>query len=137
MAELSIYTLGGLRVQQGEKVLRISQQRAQALLAHLAVERRSHPRETLASLLARSEADDQEARKQLRYALWLLRRDVGVAGEPLVTTEDMVSLAPGIWVDVAEFEALAAGGDPEGWSRAAALYRGPLLEGFHLAENLD
>ncbi|MBI3962615.1 MAG: AAA family ATPase, partial [Deinococcus sp.] len=137
MAELSIYTLGGLRIQQGEAVVRVREQRAQALLAYLAVERRPHPREVLASLLVGEGVGDRKAREHLRHALWVLRRDLGAAAEQVVVDGDTLRLATATWTDVAEFETLASGRDPQGWPRAVALYQGPFLEGFYLPGTLD
>jgi DNA-binding SARP family transcriptional activator len=68
---------------------------------------------------------DQSARASLRSALWALRRRLG---ERLVVEGERVSLkdSGGVWVDVREFERLAASGEPEA---ALSLCRGELLEG--------
>ena len=68
---------------------------------------------------------DQSARASLRSALWVLRRRLGDA---LAVDGERVGLRdePGLWVDVREFERLAAG-DP---AAALELCRGDLLEGL-------
>ena len=69
---------------------------------------------------------DQSARASLRSALWVLRRRLGDA---VSVDAERVGLRdePGVWVDVREFERLAAGDDP---AAALELCRGDLLEGL-------
>lgn len=69
---------------------------------------------------------DTTARADLRSALWSLRRDLG---DWLVTDEDRIGLrgAPGVWVDVREFDRdVDAGRD----AQALELARGELLDGI-------
>ncbi|HYC32172.1 MAG TPA: BTAD domain-containing putative transcriptional regulator [Gemmatimonadales bacterium] len=102
-----------------------------ALLAWLAVgsPRRFHRRDTLLALFW-PDADDAHARAALRRALYFLRARLGpevLAGrgdDEIGVPEDA------LWCDAAAFEAALAAGDAE---RALGLYRGPLLDGLHVA----
>lgn len=102
-----------------------------ALLAYLAV---AHPRECcprdelLALFWPEDEAD--RARTTLRQTLRLLRRTLGFRA--LESRGDGIRLAPGsFWCDASAFEEALDAGRPE---EAAALYRGPLLQGFHFRD---
>jgi DNA-binding SARP family transcriptional activator/tetratricopeptide (TPR) repeat protein len=117
--------LGALEVElNGAVIDSPASQRPWALFAYLALAPRPVPR---AELSTRFWPDvlDQSARASLRSALWALRRRLG---ESLVVEGERVGLREeeGLWIDVREFERLAAG-DPE---QALALCRGELLEGI-------
>jgi len=89
------------------------------------------PRDKLIAMLWGDRGDDQ-ARASLRQALAELRRTLGDTA-PLQTEADTVRLDPAlIAVDALEFEKAARAGD---LGKAAALYRGPLLDGLHLRED--
>ena len=115
--------------------LTLPTRKTKALLAFLALPPgRSHPREKLASLLWGGMREAQ-ARRGLRQSLFTLRKAVG--GEPpaLLIDGETVALNPSaVDVDVAEFERQVAEGTPAALDRAAALYRGELLEGLALQE---
>jgi DNA-binding SARP family transcriptional activator/tetratricopeptide (TPR) repeat protein len=118
--------LGALEVElNGGVVDSPASQRPWAVFAYLAITARPVARGELA---ARFWPDvlDQSARASLRSALWALRRHVG---EALDVDGERVGLAggPDVWLDVREFERLAAAGDP---ARALELCRGDLLEGL-------
>ena len=82
----------------------------QELLSYLLVRRdRSHPRETLASLLW-GDSSTEKSKKYLRQALWHLQsglevRDPG-APQLLLVEHDWVQLnwQSSLWLDVADFE---------------------------------
>jgi DNA-binding SARP family transcriptional activator len=82
--------------------------KATALLAYLALERGSHSREKLASLLW-GESPEAQARASLRQAL---RRLHAVLGEDLVADRATVRLAAPLDSDVARFLELCSRGDP-------------------------
>jgi TolB-like protein len=138
MAGLSIMLLGGLEITGGEAAARASLTRkAKALVAYLALRGgRGQSREKLAELLWGNSAEEQ-ARANLRQALSSIRRALNGDGAAyLVTDRDQISLAgPDIDLDVVLFEHLAAEATPDALKRAAALYKGDLLEGFSLKEN--
>lgn len=123
---LEVRLLGELRVDQDGKLIPSpGSQRPWAVFAYLALSQRPVPRAELASRFW-PDVLDASARASLRSALWALRRQLGDA---LVVGRDHAALAeaPAPWVDLREFERLAAGGDVEG---ALALCRGALLEGL-------
>jgi DNA-binding SARP family transcriptional activator len=120
----------------------------QELLSYLLVRRdRSHPRETLASLLW-GESSTEKSKKYLRQALWHLQSGLEVrdAGAPqlLLVEHDWVQLnwQSSLWLDVADFEKafLTTQGVPgkqlnkihaELLKDAVKLYRGDLLDGCY------
>jgi TolB-like protein len=100
--------------------------KVRALLAYLALSPDLPcPREKLMALLWSDRAEEQ-ARASLRQALTELRHALGEPS-PLRTEQDSVSLdSAGIVVDAVELARLAKAGK---LNEAAALYRGPLLDG--------
>jgi TolB-like protein/Tfp pilus assembly protein PilF len=100
--------------------------KVRALLAYLALSPGLPcPREKLMALLWSDRAEEQ-ARASLRQALTELRHALGEPS-PLRTGQDTVSLdSLGIVVDAVEFPRLVKAGK---LAEAAALYRGPLLDG--------
>ncbi len=114
----------------------LSERKAQALLAYLALNPdRHHGRGELAALLWGDRATTQ-ARASLSKCLTGLRRAVGNGAEALFETDrDGVTLRGGaIDVDVARLRRLAGSDDCEDLSKAARLYQGELLAGFATSE---
>jgi TolB-like protein len=138
MAKLHIALLGGLEIAGSEMTARASLTRkARALVAYLALRGgRGQSREKLAELLWGDSAEEQ-ARANLRQALSSIRKALnGDGAVHLVTDGDQISLAgANIDLDVAEFELLVAEATPTALKRAAALYKGDLLDGFSLKED--
>ena len=101
-----------------------------ALLCYLALAtpRGSHRRDTLLPLFW-PEHDAEHARNSLSQSVHILRRSLGP--ETILSSGDTLSLAWGdLWCDAVAFgEGLDAGRLAE----AVELYRGELLEGFHIA----
>ena len=117
--------LGALEVELNGAVIDSPvSQRPWAVFAYLVLASRPVARGELASRFW-PDVLDQSARASLRSALWTLRRQVGDA---LEVTGERVGLAggPELWIDVREFERLAAS-DP---AAALELCRGELLEGL-------
>jgi TolB-like protein len=106
--------------------------KVRALLACLALSAgKPWPREKLMALLW-SDRGEQQARASLRQALAELRRVLGEPS-PLRAEHDAVSLDPAmIALDAVEFERLAKAGRLD---EAAALYRGPLLDGHGVRDD--
>jgi serine/threonine-protein kinase len=75
------------------------------------------------------ESDDERARNALRQTLFALRRDLG-APDLFLGGADLTLNPAAITSDVREFGRARNAGDHE---RAAELYAGPFLEGFHLS----
>jgi len=113
----------------------LAQTKRVALLAYLAVAipRGFHRRDKLLALFW-PELDDQHARHSLNQAVYALRSSLGE--EALVSRgdEEVGVNEERFWCDVAAFEAALAAGRPE---EALELYRGDLLEGFHISEALE
>ncbi len=108
----------------------VSARKARALLAYLCLRAgRPQQREHVALLLWGDVSSDEYARKSLRQALTVLRRDLPPA--LLEATRDELWIQPDqARIDVVEFEALARLSDKVSLQQAIALYRGELLEGF-------
>jgi len=136
MARLNLTLLGGFQGRLGAAVpLTLPTRKSQALLAFLALPPgRSHPRAKLASLLWGGMREPQ-ARSGLRQSLFTLRKAVDVEPPALLIDGQTVALNPtSVDVDVVEFERQVAEGTLAALERAAALYRGELLEGLALQE---
>jgi len=136
MARLALALLGGFQGRLGGAApLTLPTRKTKALLAFLALPPgRSHPRAKLASLLW-GDLPEPQARRSLRQSLFTLRKAMSVEPSALLIDGETVALNPhSVDVDVAEFERRVADGTPTALDRAAALYRGELLEGLALRE---
>lgn len=150
MAKLQISFLGGYQLTCDAGEILISRRKVMALLAFLVLEGgQAHSRETLLGLLW-PELPEGDARNNLRVSLARLRKRLGrgdTAVTPLVTTRKEVrfQLDHNIIFDVAAFQSLLAESErcahssrdscsmcQEKLAAAAALYYGPLLQGFYL-----
>jgi DNA-binding SARP family transcriptional activator len=145
-ARWRIQLLGGLRAQQGERLIcRFRSQQTALLLAYLSYYPRRHPREVLIDLLW-PEAEPGAGRHSLSQALSSLRHQLEPPGVPagaiIVADRTSVELNPRAHTtDAAAFEEALRAADqvqygPERAAHLAAaveLYTGPLLPG-HYAE---
>jgi DNA-binding SARP family transcriptional activator len=125
---LYLRTFGGLGIEAeaGEGPAPSLGPRRLALLAVVAASGpRGITRERILGILW-PEKDEEQARHTLSQTLYLLRRDTGSAW---ITGGAQLRLDASIRSDVVEFNA-ALGGDR--LEHAAALYRGPFLDGFYL-----
>src|SRR5262245_34731525 len=138
MSDLKLILLGGFEavLPSGQR-LSLAAKKARALLAYCALRPGRHSRETLATLLW-GDTDDERARNSLRQTLFVLRTSLqDGARRTLHIDAGGVSADPTrLEVDARAFEALAAEGTPQALERAASLYRGDLLEGFDLSEEM-
>ena len=126
---LDIRLLGGFALAGSDGELQAPKTRKAAfLLACLALlGGRPETRERLAAFLW-SDRGDAQARGSLRQALAELRR---ICADALVANSQTVALsAGGFSCDATAFLAAAGADAPERLAAAAALYRGPLLEGL-------
>ena len=146
MTRPGLYLLGPPRIEVGGALLEVDTRKAVALLAYLALTRRSQTRDTLAGLLW-PDHGQKRARAALRRTLSSLAR----AREEgwLEVSRDMVGLDhEAVWVDVDRFrERLAECADhghPETevcpaclppLSEAVSLYRDDFLAGFGLRDS--
>lgn len=114
----------------------LTARKARAVLAYLALAQgRAQPRDKLAALCW-AESNAEQARSSLRQALSAARRaldDAGTQGQQVVLAEGDCLMLGEISVDVCEFEQCAREATLASLARAADLYRGDLLEGFHAA----
>lgn len=125
---LGVATLDGPRGTTPKAVLR--QPKRLAVLAFLALTPRFHQRDSLLALFW-PELDEAHARNALSKTLHFLR---GHLGDELIESQgpNEVGLVRGaVEVDVESFERHVASDELD---LALALYRGDLLEGFHLAQ---
>ena len=127
---IRIQALGGLSVYGDDGRPRsgaAAQPRRMAVLALLAhAGNRGVTRERAMALLW-PDVDDERARNNLAQAIYALRRDLG--DDTIVGTKELRLDPEHVSSDVAEFRAAIARGDD---ARAAAVYSGPFLEGFHV-----
>jgi DNA-binding SARP family transcriptional activator/Tol biopolymer transport system component len=101
-----------------------------ALFAYLALATRPrlHRRDSLFALFW-PDADIEQARRSLRQSLHFLRQSLGT-GVLISRGDEEVGVQPeAIWCDVREFERALDGRHA---AEALAIYRGNLLEGFHV-----
>jgi DNA-binding SARP family transcriptional activator/TolB-like protein len=129
---IRIQTLGGLSVRgdDGKPVAgAAAQPRRVSILALLArAGDRGISREKVLSLLW-PDAADENGPRTLTQALYALRKDLGA--EDAITGAKELRFDPAlVSTDVGEFTSAVSRGDD---ARAAALYQGPFLDGFHLS----
>ena len=120
MSSLRFRLLGVPRFERDGDPVELTAAKAVALLAYLALADGPHPRDRLLGLLWAESAADA-ARKNLRNILWAIRKALG--DDVIRADNDRLSLLPGIWVDVREFQQHAK----------SELYAGPFLDGLFLS----
>ena len=134
MAPLILNLLGGFELRpSGGPPIALSTKTGQALLAYLALTpEQRHSRDKLAALLW-EDRPDQQARTSLRQTLAVLRKSLPIDPSWINTEGDWIALESGAFnTDVARFDSLAQQSAAESLSEAGALYKGDLLQGFHL-----
>jgi WD40 repeat protein/DNA-binding SARP family transcriptional activator len=131
---LELRVLGQFEVRVNDGVVLLASRPAQSLLAYLALSAgTAHRREKLAGLFW-PETDDDNARANLRHALWRIRKAVEavrVGRGYLVSDELAVAFDAGAdyWLDAG---VLVADGDAvHALQNSLAVYRGELLPGFY------
>ncbi len=134
--------LGGFSLLAGGASVRLESVKSAALLAFLALEPGPHARTKVAGLLWPEIAEDHAARN-LRHALWDVRRALTVAAsDAIVSSRTHVALVQGDRVCVDATTVMAAGRREDAsedelrrdLEAAADLYRGDLLAGILLAD---
>lgn len=133
---LNICLLGTPEIQVAGKALTLNHLKARALLFYLAASGQPHSRQHLATLLW-SESSSSGALHSLRSSLYRLRQALRSyqVGAALVSDGELLSLQPSSYqCDLIEFHRLLVQGGEESLARAVALYHGPLLQGFSLAD---
>jgi DNA-binding SARP family transcriptional activator len=134
MADLGIHLLGEFHLTLGDEPLgTLRHPRRQALLAYLLLHREAPVARRRLAFLFWPDSDEEQALTNLRNLLFKLRQDLPNADRFLLGDTQTVQwrLDALYALDVAEFEAAAAGGLEAGsietLQRAVALYRGDLL----------
>jgi DNA-binding SARP family transcriptional activator/Tfp pilus assembly protein PilF len=129
-----LYVLGTPRIRVGGVFQRPPYSKVTALLAYLAVTSRAHSRAALATLLW-GDVDERRANSSLRNALYVLRRELGLAS-CLVVARHNVSLDPTqLWLDIDRLKH-AVREEAESVSsmrEALALWQGPFLDGLFVS----
>jgi DNA-binding SARP family transcriptional activator len=138
--ELQLALLGNVEVRRdGVSVTGFRSYKAQALLYYLAVTGCPHTRPALAGLLW-GEMPEAKALTNLRQTLTNLRHLVG-SHLTISRGEIAFNRDRPYWLDVEDFEALAAGASAEmgvaAWREAVELYRGDFLEDFYVRNALE
>lgn len=131
---IRLRTLGALDLRgSGGQELRgaLSQPKRAALLTYLALAtpRGYHRRDTLIALFW-PEYDAEHARNALSQAVHFLRRAVGAEIIVSHNGDELGVERTQLWCDVVEFEEALDGGRA---AQAVDLYRGDLLDGFHVS----
>ncbi|MCS6825977.1 MAG: AAA family ATPase, partial [Caldilinea sp.] len=122
-----IELFGSLRVSEDERVLNVTGSRAASLLAYLVLHPQArHTREGLAEMLLPG-APAERVRRNFSDALYRLRSALGAGWLDVEGETIALRGGPDLWVDVWEFERLAARDDPAALEAAAALYKGDLV----------
>ena len=134
-SRLSLVLLGGFRASLGSGApVPFPNNKAQALLAYLAMAPgRRHPRDKLATLLWPG-AGDEHARQSLRQALVTLRRVLGTHAILVADQRDVTLEGARLDIDVVRFEGLVTESSVAALETAATLYQGDLLEGIRVKE---
>ena len=101
---LEIRLLGQFDLRHEDVSIEISSRPAKTLLAYLLLTRGTHhPRERLAGLLW-PESTESNARKNLRQALWHLRKSIGESYLLVDTVSIALSTTSDYWLDIAILE---------------------------------
>lgn len=133
---LEIRLLGQYALAIDGRPLTISSRPARLLLAYTLLHQMPHPREHLAELLWPDSTPDN-ARSNLRHALWQLRTDLADCGcdAPLlhITEHDIgLNVACALWLDTAVLEAPIRDDTPlDAVEAQLCVYQGELLPGHY------
>ena len=137
MKPLFVTLLGGLDIRMASgQIISLPTKKTLALLGYLALHPgKAYPRDRLAALLWGDSADEQ-ARRSLRQAMYVLRKALPETEPPalLMEGETIALNGDAVDVDTSVFERLVSERTPEALERAVALYRGELLEGVGVDE---
>ena len=134
MPLLSLTLLGGFEARVRTKAMTLPR-KAQALLAYLALAGPpTHPRSKLAALLW-SDAEEEDARNNLRQVLFRTRRALGTASRVLTVDGELVGLdLTAVESDVGTLRRLVSEGGDHALRTAVPLCGGTLLEGLEVGD---
>jgi predicted ATPase/DNA-binding SARP family transcriptional activator len=124
---LDIRLLGKFEIQLDDQPVEISSRPARLLLAYLVLTRGvQHPREKLAGVLW-PDSSEANARKNLRQALWHLRKAIGEAHLLAEASSLAFDLESDHWLDISQLEDRA----DQDLETEVTVYTGELLPGFY------
>lgn len=139
--QLNLHLFGLPRVERDGQLLDLNLRKGLALLAYLAVTRRSHSRDLLATLLW-PEKDQRSARANLRRTLYDLGQALGE--QTFEPAAERIGLHDGVplWIDVEQFRRCVAesaqsavgAGHVAHLEQAAGLYTADFMAGFTLPD---
>ncbi len=139
MARLRLQVLGAFRLFGLDGQPRqLPTRKAEALLAYLAMPPgRPHRRDRLAALLW-GDRGDKQARHSLNQTIFSIRKALAEPSkDPILARGETLALnAEAIEVDADQLKRLADSQDPADWTEVATIYRGDLLEGLNLREEI-
>ncbi len=131
---LQIRLLGQFAVQLNGTAVEMTARPAQSLLAYLVLHPVAHRRERLAGLLW-PDSSETNARRNLRQALWQIRRALGAAADAVLLVGDITlafNLDSDYWLDVEEIaQPLEETTTADDLMRVVDAYAGDLLPGFY------
>lgn len=104
MKSARLFFLGVSQFERAGKPVQLTSAKAIALLGFLAVNREPQTRERVLGLLW-AESPDDAARKNLRNALWAIRKTLG--DDAVIGDADKLALGDSVWVDAREFEEIS------------------------------
>jgi TolB-like protein/Tfp pilus assembly protein PilF len=136
VAELTLFGSFSLRL-SGGRVADIPGQKDRALLSILALSGGSaQTRDKLATLLW-GDRGEAQARDSLKHALAHIRQSIGeeLSAQLVADRQSVRFQAPGLSVDVLQFERLIATGTPDTLEQACARYTGDLLDGIGIRDS--
>jgi predicted ATPase/DNA-binding SARP family transcriptional activator len=124
---LEIRLLGQFNLRRDDVPIEMSSRPARTLLAYLVLTRGTHhPRERLAGLLWPN-SSESNARKNLRQALWHLRKSIGYTYLQVDSRSIAFNSASDFWLDIGLLEDLA----DSDLEAEVSVYEGELLPGFY------
>ncbi len=132
-ALVAVRLFGAPVIERGGRPVPVDTRKAIALLAYLAFMSRPAARDELTTLLW-PDSDHVRGRAALRRTMSALSTALGGSG--LITDGDSVALDRNdLWLDLDDFQKLAAKDDAKSLTRAVDLARGDLLAGFGLRDS--
>ena len=137
---LNLSLLGPFQAEiNGHSIHHLKVQKAKGLLIFLAVEANQiHQREFLMSLLW-PDSPLKSAQQNMRQALYLLRKNIGIEDEPSLFLAERFTIswnpAVPLSLDITQFENLAHSDNPDDWRQVVALYRGHFLADFYIPDS--
>lgn len=133
-SKIELYLLGVPHFARRGEVISLTNAKAKALLAYLALKQLPQSREHIAYLLW-AESSDDAARKNLRNVLWAIRNAFGDEIFAVDDDEQQLSLGSDVWVDALAFDAISDIRQATTyWRQTIKLYRGTLLEELYLRD---